>query len=227
MKKTVLIVHSDIGVRTALSNCFEGEGYKVICIQDGIEAMEITEDHEFDFVLLGVNLTGIDGFSVCRHIRKKYDSCIILIEKNMGEDECVMGFESGADDCIRMPEDINIVLMKINALLCRIRGIAPGNSVDIISAGGVEINNKSHSVTVEGHIVELAAKEYGLLLILMENKGRVLTRETLLRNVWGYDYMGDARAVDTHVKKLRAKLGTCAKNIKTVIRTGYKFETEN
>lgn len=226
MEKTVLIVHSDIGVRTALEDCFADRGYKVSCIDDGIEAMEITEDHEFNFVFLGVNLPGIDGFSVCRHIRKKYDSCIILIEKNIGDNERIMGFESGADDCISLPETINIVLLKINALLCRIRGIAPGRSTDIISAGGIEINDKSHCVTVQGQVIELAAKEYGLLQMLMENKGRVLTRENLLRNIWGYDYMGDTRAVDTHIKKLRAKLGVCAKNIKTVIRAGYKFEPD-
>lgn len=163
MKKTVLIVHADEGVQTALRNCFDDENYKVVCINDGMEAMEITEDHEFNFVLSGVKLPGIDGFSVCRHIRKKYDSCIILIEKNMGEQERLIGFEVGADDCIVMPEDANIVLLKMEALLSRIRGVAPGNSKDIISDGGIEINNKAHSVTVNGEMVDLAAKEYGVL----------------------------------------------------------------
>lgn len=226
MEKTVLIVHRDIDVRAALEDCFAEKGYNVLCIDDGIEAMEITEDREFDFVLSGINLPGIDGFSVCRHIRKKYDSCIIFVERNIGDNERIMGFESGADDCISLPEAINIILLKINALLCRIRGIAPGRSTDIISAGGIEINDKSHCVTVQGQVIELAAKEYGLLQMLMENKGRVLTRENLLRNIWGYDYMGDTRAVDTHIKKLRAKLGVGAKNIKTVIRAGYKFEPD-
>ena len=223
MKRSVLIVEDEDLMREVLRDYFSDADYEVSEARDGIKAIELAEEFEYDIILLDIMLPELDGFSVCRRIRKTKDTPIIIITARSDEDDKLIGYELGADDYITKPFSPKVLLAKANALIKRARGSIRGSDNEV-SAAGIVINQDSHTVTIDNEYIELTPKEYELLIYLMINKGKVLSRDTLLSKVWGYDYLGDLRTVDTHIKKLRSKLGDKAVHIKTLIKAGYKFE---
>lgn len=223
MKHKVLIVEDDALMREVIRDYFENDEYECEEAQDGAEALEIFKTMDFDLVLLDVMIPEIDGFSVCRAMRNLGAVPIIMLTARSDEYDKLTGYEAGADDYVTKPFSPRVLLAKANALLRRADGRVCGDR-SVVSGAGIVINTDSHSVTVDGEETELAPKEYDLLLFLMNNRNRVLSRDTLLSRVWGYDYFGDDRTVDTHIKKLRAKLGGRAVHIKTLIKAGYKFD---
>ncbi len=223
MKKTVLIVEDEALMCEVIRDYFEDAGFEVTDIDDGLKAIEIIDEKEFDLILLDIMIPNLDGFSICRHIRKSLDTPVIMITARSDEYDKLKGYEVGADDYITKPFSPKVLLAKSKALISRWKGLSPGGAENL-TAAGIEIDINAHSVKVDGVETELTPKEFNLLHILMENKGRVLSRDLLLSRVWGYDYFGDVRAVDTHIKKLRAKLGGRAVHIKTLIKAGYKFD---
>lgn len=223
MKRSVLIVEDEDLMREVLRDYFSDADYEVSEARDGIKAIEFAEEFEYDIILLDIMLPELDGFSVCRRIRKTKDTPIIIITARSDEDDKLIGYELGADDYITKPFSPKVLLAKANALIKRARGSIRGSDNEV-SAAGIVINQDSHTVTIDNEYIELTPKEYELLIYLMINKGKVLSRDALLSKVWGYDYFGDLRTVDTHIKKLRSKLGDKAVHIKTLIKAGYKFE---
>lgn len=223
MKNSVLIVEDEERLREVVKDYFEMAGYDVTETGDGLEAIEMVDEQEFDLILLDIMLPNVDGFSICRKIRKTKAVPIIIMTARSAEDDKLMGYEFGADDYITKPFSPKVLLAKANALIKRVSGTVC-NDEGIISLAGITVNQSSHTVQIEEQYVELTPKEYDLLLYLMNNKGKVMSRDILLSKVWGYDYFGDLRTVDTHIKKLRAKLGDKAVHIKTLIKAGYKFE---
>lgn len=223
MKHKVLIVEDEALMREVICDYFERDGYECTEAEDGAQAIELFEEQDFDLVLLDIMIPEIDGFCVCRSIRKKSAVPVIMLTARSDEYDKLTGYEAGADDYVTKPFSPRVLLAKANALLRRASGQVCSEPEEI-SAAGIVINTSSHSVHVDGSEIELTPKEYDLLMFLMNNRGRVLSRDTLLSRVWGYDYFGDYRTVDTHIKKLRAKLGARAAHIKTLIKAGYKFE---
>ena len=222
MKKKVLIVEDEALMADVVRDYFRSDGYETTETRNGLEAIDIFYSDSFDLVLLDVMLPEIDGFSLCRYIRKKSDVPVIMMTARSDEEDKLTGYEMGADDYITKPFSPKVLIAKANALLRRSGGHVCEDK--IVSAAGIVINDTSHTVTVDGEYVELTPKEYELLLNFMQNIGIVFSRDTLLSKIWGYDYFGDLRTVDTHIKKLRAKLGEKAGHIKTLIKAGYKFE---
>ena len=163
----------------------------------------------------------MDGWEVCREIRKLSKVPIIMLTAKSEESDELLGFELGVDEYISKPFSPRILVARVDAILRRTNNIDQG---EIEQAGDIEINKAAHIVKVKGEIVELSFKEFELLTYFVKNKGLALSRENILNNVWNYDYFGDARTIDTHVKKLRSKLGDCGKYIHTIWGMGYKFE---
>ena len=223
MKKRILIVEDEDLMREVLRDYFQSAGYETTEAGNGMEAIELIDNQDFDLMLLDVMLPELDGFSVCRYVRKSNNIPIIMITARSEEDDKLNGYEMGTDDYVTKPFSPKVLVAKANALLKRSEGRVL-NDDGIVSAAGIQMDTNSHTVTADGEYIELTPKEYELLLYFMNNKGIVLSRDTLLSKVWGYDYFGDLRTVDTHVKKLRAKLGDKASHIKTLIKAGYKFE---
>lgn len=223
MKRSVLIVEDEQLMREVIADYFVDANYNVTQAKDGIEAIELAKEYDYDIILLDLMLPELDGFSVCRKIRKTMDTPIIIITARSDEDDKLIGYELGADDYVTKPFSPKVLIAKANALIKRSRGNVCGSDNEV-SAAGIVINQDSHTVTIDGEYIDLTPKEYELLIFLMINKGKVLSRDTLLSRVWGYDYFGDLRTVDTHIKKLRSKLGTKSAHIKTLIKAGYKFD---
>lgn len=224
MEKKVLLVEDEARIREIVSDYFRAENYKVYEASNGKDALDIFNENDFDLVILDIMIPELDGWSVCKRIRKNSDVPIIMLTARCEEDDELMGFELGADEYVTKPFSPKVLVARANMLLKRAKGNINDNKV--LNIGGIEINKLSHSVKIEDTYIELASKEYNLLIYLIENIDVVLTRENILNKVWGYDYFGDLRTVDTHIKKLRSKLGDKSKYIKTIIRAGYKFEVD-
>lgn len=222
MDYNILIVEDEPKLREVMSDYFISRGDKPVCAENGMKALEAVEERQFDAVLLDIMMPELDGFSVCRALRKKNDVPIIFLTALSDEDDKLLGYELGADDYVTKPFSLSILYARTCALIKRDRGSVI--EADKIKLGKLTINTVSHSVLSNGKAVQLTPKEYALLLCLAQNKGIVLSREQLLVKCWGYDYEGDARAVDTHIKRLRAKLGESAECIKTIVKAGYKLE---
>ena len=201
---------------------FASRGERPIEACDGFEALARMEECEFDAVLLDIMMPGLDGLSVCRAVRKTNDVPILFLTALSDEEDKLLGSELGADDYITKPFSLSVLYAKTMALIKRNeRSVLAG---DRIEAGGITLVRSTRKVFAGKQEIALTPKEYALLLCLMQNKNRVLSREQLLVKCWGYDYEGESRAVDTHIKRLREKLGDCASCIQTVIKAGYKLE---
>ncbi|UNP74787.1 response regulator transcription factor [Bacillus nitratireducens] len=224
MNKTVLLVEDERRLREIVSDYFRNEGFEVIEAEDGKKALELFAEHEIDLIMLDIMLPEIDGWSVCRRIRKESAVPIIMLTARSDEDDTLLGFELGADEYVTKPFSPKVLVARAKTLLKRADGAAGVTEENAMSLAGIEVNRLSRTVLVDGEEIILTHKEFELLVYLMENKGIVLSRQHLLDQLWGYDYYGDDRTVDTHIKKLRNKLGDKAKHIGTVIRVGYKFE---
>ncbi|GLV61606.1 DNA-binding response regulator [Bacillus mycoides] len=224
MNKTVLLVEDERRLREIVSDYFRNEGFEVIEAEDGKKALELFDEHTIDLIMLDIMLPEIDGWSVCRRIRKESAVPIIMLTARSDEDDTLLGFELGADEYVTKPFSPKVLVARAKTLLKRADGAVGVTEENAMSLAGIEVNRLSRTVLVDGEEIILTHKEFELLVYLMENKGIVLSRQHLLDQLWGYDYYGDDRTVDTHIKKLRNKLGDRAKHIGTVIRVGYKFE---
>jgi DNA-binding response OmpR family regulator len=218
----VLIAEDEPRLLEVLCDYFESRGDIPTAVSNGVDALEQAEKGEFDGVLLDIMMPGLDGFSVCRSLRKKSDVPIIFLTALSDEEDKLYGYRLGADDYVTKPYSLSVLYAKLTALINRSRGSVL--SEDRLIAGEICVTLSSQKVRVGGKAVTLSPKEYALLVCLMKNRGSVLSREQLLVKCWGYDYEGEARAVDTHIKRLRDKLGNAAGCIKTVIKAGYKLE---
>ncbi|MBE5106294.1 response regulator transcription factor [Bacillus thuringiensis] len=224
MNKTVLLVEDERRLREIVSDYFRNEGFEVIEAEDGKKALELFAEHTIDLIMLDIMLPEIDGWSVCRRVRKESAVPIIMLTARSDEDDTLLGFELGADEYVTKPFSPKVLVARAKTLLKRADGAVGVAEENAMSLAGIEVNRLSRTVLVDGEEIILTHKEFELLVYLMENKGIVLSRQHLLDQLWGYDYYGDDRTVDTHIKKLRNKLGDKAKHIGTVIRVGYKFE---
>lgn len=222
MNLKILIAEDEPKLLTVLCDYFRSRGDVPCPAKDGLEALELAETEEFDGVLLDIMMPGLNGLSVCRALRQKSDVPIVFLTALSDEEDKLLGYELGADDYVTKPFSLAVLYAKVTALINRSRGsVLTG---DRLTAGEITLTLSSQTITVQGKNVSLTPKEYSLLLCLMRNRGAVLSREQLLVKCWGYDYEGEARAVDTHIRRLRDKLGTAAGHIKTVYKTGYKLE---
>lgn len=224
MEHRLLIVEDEPRMREIIIDYFGEKGFEVTGARDGAEALQKLEEAEFDIVLLDIMMPELDGFSVCRRVRKTSEVPIIFLTARSDEEDKLFGYELGADDYVTKPFSLAVLCAKAQSLIRRAKGRV--RSETELSAGGVVLNYKTRRVLVDGKARILAPKEFELLAVLMENRDCVLTREQLLAKVWGFDYFGEDRAVDTHIKKLRAALGEKAGCIKTVIKVGYSFTAE-
>ena len=222
MNLKILIAEDEPKLLAVLCDCFRSRGDLPCPAKDGLAALELAKAEEFDGVLLDIMMPGLNGLSVCRELRRSSDVPIVFLTALSDEEDKLLGYELGADDYVTKPFSLAVLYAKITALINRSRGsILTG---DTLAVGEISLTLSSQSVTVHGKPVSLTPKEYSLLLCLMRNRGAVLSREQLLVKCWGYDYEGEARAVDTHIRRLRDKLGTAAGHIRTVYKTGYKLE---
>lgn len=222
MNLHILIAEDEPRLLEIVCDYFRSKGDHPIPAKNGLEALSLAEENEFDGVLLDIMMPGLDGLSVCRTLRKRSDVPIIFLTALSDEDDKLLGYELGADDYMTKPFSLAVLYAKITALINRSRGnVLTG---DQLTAGNIRIVLSSQTVLVDGREVLLTPKEYSLLLCLMRNRNTVLSREQLLVKCWGYDYEGESRAVDTHIRRLRDKLGDAAEMIKTVFKSGYRLE---
>ena len=211
-------------MRKLVRDFLEREGYAVLEAGDGMEAMDIFyEEKDIALIILDVMMPHMDGWQTCREIRKESKVPIIMLTARSEERDELQGFELGVDEYISKPFSPKILVARVEAILRRTNTLA---AEEILKAGVIEVNKAAHQVLVDGKSVELSYKEFELLSYFMENQGIALSREKILNSVWNYDYFGDARTIDTHVKKLRSKLGKNADYIKTIWGMGYKFEVD-
>ena len=220
----ILVVDDESRMRKLVKDFLTREGYTVIEAGDGMEAMDIFyEVKDIALVILDVMMPKMDGWQVCREIRESSKVPIIMLTARSEERDELQGFELGVDEYISKPFSPKILVARVNAILRRTLGSSGG---DVVEAGGIVIDKAAHIVKIDGEPVELSYKEFELLAYFVENQGIALSREKILNNVWNYDYFGDARTIDTHVKKLRSKLGDKGEYIRTIWGMGYKFEVD-
>lgn len=226
MRRSLLLIEDDALMREFITDYFKQEGWEVHEAENGKIALHIYESISVDLLILDIMMPEVDGFSVCRRIREKSDVPIIIITARSDDDDQILGFELGADEYVTKPLSPRVLVARATALIKRKEGTM-GRDGDVLTYGKLLINRSAHTVTKSGVNINLSPKEYDLLLFLTKHCGKVLSREYILDAVWGYDYLGDLRTVDTHIKKLRAKLDDAGDYIGTVIRSGYKFEVES
>ncbi len=222
---TVLLVEDEKRMREIVSAYFQTAGYAVVEACNGLEAIDKFERERIDLVLLDIMMPQVDGWAVCKRLRGKSDVPIIIITARSEDEDKLLGFDLGADDYVTKPFSPNVLVARAEALLKRAQGRVRGEA-GLVQAGTVSVNTNSREVRIGNADVSLSPKEYELLLFMMKNKNKVMTRQMILDQVWGFDYFGDLRTVDTHVKKLRSKMGEAAVMIKTIIRAGYMFEVK-
>ncbi|WP_128895230.1 response regulator transcription factor [Longirhabdus pacifica] len=218
MNTTILLVEDEVRMREIVRDYFQANGFKVIEAENGAEALEKFHMHPVDLIILDIMMPEMDGWSVCRRVRKESDIPIIMLTARSEEDDQLMGFELGADEYVIKPFSPKVLVVRARNILKRAKGKELQHIED------VTIDRQGQVVKIGTERVTLTPKEFELLLYLVDNEGIVLSREQILNQIWGYEYYGDERVVDTHIKKLRKKIQKSAKHIHTVIGTGYKFE---
>ena len=226
MKKSkILVVDDEQRMRKVINDYLSKNGYDVIEACDGEEALDkFYEDSDIDLILLDIMMPKLDGWGVCKEIRKESKVPIIMLTAKTDESDELLGFKLGVDEYISKPFSLKILTARVEAILRRCKGLG---SSDVIECDGIVMNRQTHVVLIDGKEVEFSYKEFELLAYFLQNEGIALSRENILNNVWNYDYYGEDRTIDTHVKKIRQKLGNKGKNIKTIWGIGYKFETLN
>ena len=223
MNKTILIIEDEIRIRFLLKDYLLSEGFSVIEACDGEEGLKVFKNNNVDLILLDIMMPKIDGLTVLENIRTVSDIPIILLTAKSQEEDKLYGYDIGADDYITKPFSPKILVAKVKALLKRTADLNEDKS-STKNYNGLTINKLSHEIKVNNVQLALSPKEYELLVYLSDNIGIALTRDTILDNVWGIDYYGDLRTVDTNIKRLREKLGEKANYIITVRGSGYKFD---
>ena len=218
----ILVVDDEIRMRKLIKDFLVAKGYSILEAEDGEKALEVFEENKnkINLVLLDVTMPKLDVWSVLRQIRQESKVPIIMLTERGEEQDELFGFELGVDEYISKPFSPKILVARVEAILKR---TAP-DSKEVKDYGGVEIDKEGRTVKVDGKLIELSLREYELLTYLVENKDIALSRDKILNNVWNYDYYGDSRTIDSHIKKIRHKLGKKGKYIQTIRGIGYKFE---
>ena len=223
-KLKILVVDDESRMRKLVRDFLVKNNFEVIEAEEGQRALDIFfEEKDIALIILDVMMPKLDGWEVCKEIRSYSQVPIIMLTAKAEERDELQGFELGVDEYISKPFSPKILVARVDAILRRTNQVT---SEDILEAGGIVINKAAHSVTIDGTSIDLSYKEFELLTYFLENRGIALSREKILNNVWNYDYFGDARTIDTHVKKLRGKMGDKGDYIKTIWGMGYKFEVE-
>ena len=225
MDYQILLVEDEAGMREIICDYFAAQpgAPAVFCAADGAAALEQIEQTQFDLILLDIMLPGTDGFTVCRAVRRTSDVPILFLTARRAEEDKLHGYGLGADDYMEKPCSMPILYAKVQALLKRSHGLMHDEQ---LHAGGVVLDPRAGTVTVDGMPVDLPPKEFALLRLLMEHPGQLMTRETLLVRVWGWDFEGNDRVVDNRIKNRRRALGSHADMIRTVIKNGYRLEVK-
>lgn len=220
----ILVVDDESRMRKLVKDFLTKKNFQVLEAGNGEEAMDIFYDEkDIALIILDVMMPKMDGWEVCREIRKNSKVPIIMLTARSDERDELLGFDLGVDEYVSKPFSPKILVARVEAIL---RRTGQSNPEDVLSAGGIVIDKAAHLATVDGRPMELSFKEFELLTYFLENQGIALSREKILNSVWNYDYFGDARTIDTHVKKLRSKMGDKGEYIKTVWGMGYKFEVD-
>ena len=216
----ILLVEDDKEIREGVEIFLKSQGYVVFQAADGLEGLKALEENEIDLAIVDVMMPKMDGWEVLKTIRKYSRVPVIMLTARSEERDELQGFSLGVDEYISKPFSPKILVARVDAILRR-SNVASTENMDV---GGICIDKAAHQVTIDGREIELSYKEFELLSYFVENQGIALSREKILNNVWNYDYFGDARTIDTHVKKLRSKMGKKGDYIKTIWGMGYKFE---
>lgn len=224
MNNYILIVDDESRMRKLIKDFLVAKGYSILEAEDGEKALQIFEENseKISLILLDVMMPKLDGWSVLRQIRQTSKVPIIMLTARGEEQDELFGFELGVDEYISKPFSPKILVARVEAILKRTQG----DTKEIKDFGGIEIDKEGRTVTVDGKALELSLREYELLVYLVENENIALSRDKILNNVWNYDYYGDSRTIDSHIKKIRHKLGKKGKYIKTIRGVGYKFEVK-
>lgn len=222
LQTKILIVEDEDRMRRLVGDYLKREGYNILEAEDGKRAIEIFEDEKIDLIILDIMLPKYDGWTVLREIRKASNIPIIVLTARAEESDELFGFDLGADEYITKPFSVKVLVARVKALLKRSNKCT--NNEDLLSIDGIKIDRQAHKVFIDNEEIELTPKEYELLVYLVQNQGKALTRDSMLNKVWGYDYFGDVRTVDTHIKRLRIKLLDKSDFIQTVRGIGYRFE---
>lgn len=222
MDNCILVVDDESRMRKLIKDFLVAKGYSILEAEDGEKALEVFEDNKkkINLVILDVMMPKLDGWSVLRQIRQESKVPIIMLTARGEEQDELFGFELGVDEYISKPFSPKILVARVEAILKRTNQ----DKREIKDYGGIQINQEGRTVTVDGKTIELSLREYELLVYLVNNENIALSRDKILNNVWNYDYYGDSRTIDSHVKKIRHKLGKKGKYIKTIRGIGYKFE---
>ena len=222
MNNYILVVDDESRMRKLIKDFLSAKGYSILEAEDGEEALQVYGENKekINLVLLDVMMPKLDGWSVLRQIRQDSKVPIIMLTARGEEQDELFGFELGVDEYISKPFSPKILVARVEAILKRTQG----NTKEIKNYDGIEIDQEGRTVTVDGKQIELSLREYELLIYLIENENIALSRDKILNNVWNYDYYGDSRTIDSHIKKIRHKLGKKGKYIKTMRGVGYKFE---
>lgn len=221
---TLLIVDDEPRIRELIRKYAAFEGHTVDEAANGMEAIEKCSQGKYDLVIMDVMMPELDGFSACREIRKFSQVPMLMLSARGEEYDRIHGFALGVDDYVVKPFSPKELMMRISAILRRSNGAVPDR--DVVTLGMLEVDFVARRVSVSGKPLELSPKEYDLLFFMVRNRGIALTRETLISKVWGYDYYGDDRTLDTHIKLLRKQLGPCSERITTLRGVGYRFEKD-
>ncbi len=224
MNKCILIVDDESRMRKLIKDFLTAKGYSILEAEDGEKALQVFEENseKIDLIMLDVMMPKLDGWSVLRQIRQTSKVPIIMLTARGEEQDELFGFELGVDEYISKPFSPKILVARVEAILKRTQG----DTKEVKDYGGIEIDKEGRTVTVDGKVLELSLREYELLVYLVENENIALSRDKILNNVWNYDYYGDSRTIDSHIKKIRHKLGKRGKYIKTMRGVGYKFEVK-
>lgn len=218
----ILVVDDESRMRKLVKDFLTNQNYEVLEAGDGSAALDIFFEHQdIALIILDVMMPKMDGWQVCKEIRNYSKVPIIMLTAKSDEKDELLGFQLGVDEYVTKPFSPKILVARVEAILRRTNQVSETDSMEY---GGIQIDKAAHVVTIEGRTIDLSFKEFELLTYFMENKGIALSREKILNSVWNYDYFGDARTIDTHVKKLRSKLGSKGDMIKTIWGMGYKFE---
>ena len=221
----ILVVDDEYRIRELIKKYAIFEGHDVIEATDGLEAISICTRNQFDLIIMDVMMPELDGFSACREIRKRSTTPIIMLSARGEEYDKIHGFELGIDDYVVKPFSPKELMMRVNAVLKR-TALDEGQKRDVFTYENLVVDFSARIVTINGERIDMTPKEYELFFYMVKNKGIALSREKILNHVWDYDYFGDARTIDTHVKKLRSKLDDKGNYIKTIWGMGYKFEVD-
>ncbi len=222
----LLVVDDEKGIREVIREYSEFNGHEVTEAEDGMTALGFCKLNTYDLIIMDIMMPKLDGYSACKEIRKICDTPIIMLSARSEEYDKLFGFELGIDDYVVKPFSPKELMARVNAVLAR-GSSNTNNKSEILKFEGLEINIPSRTVSIDGKRIDLTPKEYDLLFYLVENKNIALSRDKLLSDIWGYDFFGDDRTIDTHIKNLRNSLGKYRDYIVTLRGVGYKFETKN